>query len=409
MGGWGRPPQREILSSSSEDRFKDPQQSRRGDISLIRFLHTGDWQLGMTRHFLSEGVQERYTQSRFDAIRKLGRVAKEEGCQFMVVCGDVFESNQVDRKTVSRALEALNEVAVAVYLLPGNHDPLNAASVYRSSTFLERRPAHVHVIENANPIKVGESLEIVGAPWTSKRPLQDLVSVAIEPLETVVGLTRVCVGHGVVDSLSPNPDAPDVISVARVEEALSQGRIHYLALGDRHSVTQVGSSGRIGYAGTPEPTDYDEVKPGFALVVEINGGEITTREVQIGEWRFIERDRIDINTIEELEALRGWIERLENKERTIVKLRLVGSPSLSLHGELNRLITHAQELLAALETRTIDLVMIPEDADFTELGFSGFASGTVERRRAKLEEAGEESISALGALALLLRLARRAE
>ena len=48
----------------------------------FRFLHTSDWQLGMTRHFLSEGVQERFTQSRFDAIRELGRIAKAESCQF---------------------------------------------------------------------------------------------------------------------------------------------------------------------------------------------------------------------------------------------------------------------------------------------------------------------------------------
>ena len=75
---------------------------------VIRFLHTGDWQLGMTRHFFSEGVQERFTQSRFDTTRELGRIAEEEDCRFMVVCVDVFESNLVDRKTVSRVLEALN-------------------------------------------------------------------------------------------------------------------------------------------------------------------------------------------------------------------------------------------------------------------------------------------------------------
>ena len=107
---------------------------------MIRFLHTSDWQLGMTRHFLSEGAQERYSQGRFDAIRTMGRIAKEKKCQFMLVCGDAFESNQVDRKTVARALEALKDVPVPVYILPGNHDPLNAASVYRSSTFIDRKP-----------------------------------------------------------------------------------------------------------------------------------------------------------------------------------------------------------------------------------------------------------------------------
>ncbi len=141
----------------------------------FRFLHTGDWQLGMTRHFLSEGVQERFTQSRFDAIRELGRIAKAENCQFMVVSGDIFESNLVDRKTVSRALEALKDVSVPIYLLPGNHDPLNAAAVFNSTTFLERKPDQVHVIEDTTPIPVEAGIEIVGIPWTSKRPLRDLV------------------------------------------------------------------------------------------------------------------------------------------------------------------------------------------------------------------------------------------
>ncbi len=374
---------------------------------MIRFLHTGDWQLGMTRHFFSEGVQERFAQSRFDAIRELGRIAKEEDCQFMVVCGDVFESNLVDRKTVSRALEALKDVPVPVYLLPGNHDPLNAASVYRSTTFLERKPAHVHVIEDTTPIRVDEGIEIVGIPWTSKRPLQDLVALTTGKLEPIVDTLRVCVAHGMVDSLSPNPDDPALISLHAAENAISQNKIHYLALGDRHSLTEVGDSGRIWYAGTPEPTDYNEVKPGFALVATINEEGVTTKEVNVGRWKFIEREQVDLNTKEDIEALRGWLENLEDKERTVVKLRLVGALSLSLHSELEELLSHVQEILGAVETRMNNLVVIPEDADFMDLGFSGFASCTVERLRSNVEESGPDSITSRDALALLVRLAGR--
>ncbi|MFQ5779154.1 MAG: exonuclease SbcCD subunit D [Nitrospiria bacterium] len=374
---------------------------------MVRFLHTGDWQLGMTRHFFSEGVQERFAQSRFDAIRKLGRIAKEENCRFIVVCGDVFESNLVDRKTVSRALEALKDVPVPVYLLPGNHDPMNAASVYRSSTFLERKPAHVHVIENMTPIHVDEGIEIVGAPWTSKRPLQDLVALATSPLESAVDSVRVCVAHGMVDTFSPNADDPAVISLHAAEEAISQNKIHYLALGDRHSLTEVGDSGCIWYAGTPEPTDYNEVKPGFALVATINEEGVSTKEANIGNWNFIEHKQVDLNTKEEIEALRVWFERLDNKERTVVKLRPVGALSLSLHGELEELLSHVQELLGAVETRMNNLAVIPEDADFIDLGFSGFASCTVERLRSNVEESGPDSITSRDALALLVRLAGR--
>lgn len=369
------------------------------------FLHTGDWQLGMTRHFFSEGVQERFAQSRFDAIRELGRIAEEEKCQFMVVCGDVFESNLVDRKTVLRALEALKDVPVSVYLLPGNHDPLNAASVYRSTTFLERKPAHVHVIKDTTPIRVDKGIEIVGIPLASKRPLQDLVALATGQLEAVVDTLRVCVAHGMIDNLSPNPDDPALISLHAAENAISQNKIHYLALGDRHSLTEVGDSGRVWYAGTPEQTDYNEAKPGCALVATINEKGVTTKEVNIGRWKFIERE-IDLNTKEDIAALHNWFENLEQKERTVVKLRLVGALSLSLYSEVEELLSHFQEILGAVETRMNSLVVIPEDADFMDLGFSGFASCTVERLRSNIEE-GSNTITSRDALALLVRLAGR--
>ena len=374
---------------------------------MIRFLHTGDWQLGMTRHFFSEGIQERFAQSRFDAIRKLGRIAEEEDCQFMVVCGDVFESNLVDRKTVARAIEALKDVPVSVYLLPGNHDPLNAASVYRSTTFLDRKPAHVHVIEDTTPIRVDEGVEIVGIPWKSKRPLQDLVALTTGKLEPSIDTLRVCAAHGMVDNLSPNLDDPSLISLHAVENAISQNRIHYLALGDRHSLTEVGDSGRIWYAGTPESTDYNEVKSGFALIATIGEEGVTTKEVDVGIWKFIEREQVDLNTREDMEALRSWLENLEDKERTVVKLRLIGALSLSLYSELEELLSHVQEILGAVETRMNNLTVIPEDTDFMDLGFSGFASYAVERLRSNVEESGPDSITSRDALALLVRLAGR--
>jgi len=64
---------------------------------MMRFLHTSDWQLGMTRRFLSEEAQARYTQARFDAIRTMGRIAKEKQCQFMLVCGDSSSWFLLDR------------------------------------------------------------------------------------------------------------------------------------------------------------------------------------------------------------------------------------------------------------------------------------------------------------------------
>ncbi len=63
----------------------------------VRFMHTSDWQLGVTRQFLDTDAQARWSAARFDAIRNLGQIAVQENCEFIVVAGDIFESNQVDR------------------------------------------------------------------------------------------------------------------------------------------------------------------------------------------------------------------------------------------------------------------------------------------------------------------------
>jgi DNA repair exonuclease SbcCD nuclease subunit len=362
----------------------------------------------MTRHFLSEGAQERYSQARFDAIRTMGRVAKDQNCQFMLVCGDAFESNLVDRKTVARAMEALKEVSVPVFILPGNHDPLNAASVYRSSTFIERMPPQLQVIETTAPIKVAEGVELVGAPWMSKRPVADPTEDAIIALAPATGVTRICMGHGAVDTLTPDMESAGIISVAALERAIGEGKIHFVALGDRHSLTKVGGGDRIWYSGTPEATDFRETQSGYAHIVEIGDGSVTTKSIQVGHWQFIERERVDLNSADDVETLRKSLDEIENKERTIVRLNLVGSLSLALNGALQNHLLAAKDVFGAFDVRDGALLVLPDDMDFANIGFSGFADGTVQRLRSKIAEGGDEATVSCEALMLMLRLARGA-
>ena len=41
----------------------------------MRFLHTADWQLGMTRHYLNGDAQPRYSAARRAAVAALGPLA----------------------------------------------------------------------------------------------------------------------------------------------------------------------------------------------------------------------------------------------------------------------------------------------------------------------------------------------
>ena len=140
----------------------------------MRFLHTADWQLGMTRHFLTGEAQPRYSAARRDAVAGLGAVAAESApssSSSPVTCSRTTSSTA----WVSQSLEAMRAIGVPVYLLPGNHDPLDASSVYTSALFTAECPDNVTVLDRAGVHEVRPGLQIVAAPWRSKSPTTDLV------------------------------------------------------------------------------------------------------------------------------------------------------------------------------------------------------------------------------------------
>src|SRR3954466_11276198 len=257
----------------------------------MRFLHTADWQLGMTRHFLAGDAQPRYSAARRDAVAGLGALAAEVGAEFVVVAGDVFEYNQLAPQVIGQSLEAMRAIGIPVFLLPGNHDTLDASSVYTGPLFTSECPDNVIVLDRAGVHEVCPGVEIVAAPWRSKAPTTDLVAEVLNGL-SADDKTRVLVAHGGVDSLDPDRDKPSLIRLANVEKALSDKVIHYVALGDKHSRTQVGDSGRVWYSGSPEVTNYDDIEadPGHVLIVDVDeadpGRAVSVQARHVGRWRF---------------------------------------------------------------------------------------------------------------------------
>ena len=376
---------------------------------MVKFLHTADWQLGMTRHFLGTEAQPRFSQARIEVIGAIAELAEREHCEFVVVCGDVFETNQVHRQVVVRALEAMAaHPALTFYLLPGNHDPLDASSVFTSPTFLGHRPANVVVLDQPGVLAVAPGVELVAAPFTSKRPVSNPVLDALRSLggPAPAGTQRVVVGHGGVDHFSPDHDSPTIIEVAALEAELAAGKAHYVALGDRHSATSVGDTGRVWYSGAPEPTDFRETDAGQVLVVSLGDNTLEVEAHQVGTWAF-ERLDLDVTGPADLDRLESLLHDIPNKSRTIVRLGLRGQLSLTEKARLDEMLAHHVDLFASLgnwESR-IDLVVLPEPGDFVDLDLNGFAQRALEDLREAAAGASGTSSTARDALGMLLRLA----
>lgn len=372
----------------------------------VRFLHTADWQIGMPARFMSEEAATRYTEARLDAIRTLGRLAAERECAFVVVAGDVFDANLLRRQTILRAMEAMAEIRVPLYLLPGNHDPLDPSSVYRSPDVSERLGAGARILEDARPVPVAPGVELVPAPWPSKRPDRDLVWAAVHNLPAD-GTLRVVVGHGAVDRvMGVMADVPSTIRLDRLETAIAEGRVHYVALGDRHSTLSVGDSGRVWYSGTTEPTRFDESDPGNVLVVELDGPHVAVQPVHVGRWRFVAL-HVALTGAADVDALAAHLTALPDKTRTLVRLALTGTLSLRDHAALERLLSAQGELFAGLEVHAgaSDLAVQPDDFDFSSLNLAGFARAAMDELAARAAGADDEAAAAQGALSLLYRLA----
>ncbi len=380
----------------------------------MRFVHTADWQLGMTRHFLAGEAQPRYSAARRDAVAGLRSLAADVGAEFVVVAGDVFEHNQLAPQVISQSLEAMRAIGIPVYLLPGNHDPLDASSVYTGALFRAECPANVHVLDRPGIHEVRPGLQIVAAPWRSKAPTTDLVADVLDGLPAD-GVTRVLVAHGGIDVLDPDPTKPSLIRLAGLESAVARDAVHYVALGDKHSLTEVGSTARVWYSGSPEVTNYDDVEanPGHVLVVDLDETDprrpVTVEARMVGRWRFSTLNR-QVDDSRDIADLDLNLDLMPDKDRTVLRLALIGSLTVTDRAALDACLDKYSRLFASLRVwdSHSDLAVVPADGEFTDLGIGGFAAAAVQElvetaRSGDAETAGD----AQAALALLLRLTDR--
>ena len=379
----------------------------------MRFLHTADWQLGMTRHFLDGEAQPRYSAARRDAVAGLGTLAEETGAEFVVVAGDVFDSNQLAPEVIGKSLQAMAAIGIPVYLLPGNHDPLDAGSVYTGAQFKAECPRNVIVLDREGPWEVRPGVQLVAAPWRAKRPTSDLVAPVLECLPAD-GTVRVLVAHGGVDSLAPNKEEPSLIRLARVVDALDRGAVHYVALGDKHSRTEVGDSGRVWYSGSPEVTNYDDKEPdsGHVLVVDVAEDDpahpLTVQNRRTGRWRFLTLRR-QLDNRADIDEFDRDLDLMADKERSVIQHGLTGTLTVTDRAALDDCLDRHARLFARIGPweRHSDLAVMPADGEFDDLGLSGFAAAALDELvNTARSEHGAAAQDAQGALALLLRLVR---
>ncbi len=173
--------------------------------------------------------------------------AKLFEADYVLLVGDIFDSNRQSVATLERCAALLASVGRPVIVLPGNHDPVTPDSVWRLGG-LDRLP-NVHIIGVTHDMAVyfpGHDLEVWGhahMDYGNMVPLR-------EP-RARTARWHVTLAHGHYEDDGVPPLRPSwLISNAEIEAT----RADYLALGHWNRAAQVGTGTTVPayYSGSPD-------------------------------------------------------------------------------------------------------------------------------------------------------------
>src|ERR1700680_4204971 len=118
---------------------------------VLRLLHTADWHLGRRFPSFPEEGQKKLSRARMDVVGRILDVARRNAVNAVLSVGDIFDDPDPSPdfwEGLARPFQAQPAPPPPVFLIPGNHDPLTAESVWAPGhPFRARLPEWVHVVD----------------------------------------------------------------------------------------------------------------------------------------------------------------------------------------------------------------------------------------------------------------------
>lgn len=238
----------------------------------MRFLHLADVHLGASFASFGSHAGER-SEAALRAFRELPAVARDLEVDAVFVAGDLFDAPRPEERIAAEGREVfrqLLEAVPAVFLVPGNHDPLVMPGPYVDL------PEAAHVFSApvpGEPVTVDTPagpLHVYGFAYDFAHDPRPLDSFQRADLEGV----HVALLHGAVRD-APHWTGGDALRLTPAE--LAALGVDYIALGDYHrfrSPAEFAADGSIPacYSGSFTGLDHTETGPHGAVLVEVAPG-----------------------------------------------------------------------------------------------------------------------------------------
>jgi len=225
---------------------------------MMRILHLADVHLGASFASFGPHAGER-SEAVLKAFRNLPEVAREHEVHAVLVAGDLFDVPRPDERIAAEAREVfrrLLEVVPAVFLVPGNHDPLVIPGPYADL------PEAAHVFsapDTGDPVSLDTEagpLHVYGFAYDFAHNPDPLAGFRRRDGDGV----HVALLHGAVRD-APHWSGGDSLRLSHAE--LAALGVDYVALGDYHRFrppTEFAADGSLPacYSGSFAALDHTE-------------------------------------------------------------------------------------------------------------------------------------------------------
>ena len=308
-------------------------------MATARFLHAADLHLGAPLESLGESIDsasfERVKSLVNRAFDRLVDVAIEEGVEFVVLAGDVYDTAERDpgaQRRLLLGLRRLTENNIKVFMVHGNHDPLTRdiknMTLPEGVVVFPAGKLGSEIVTMRNGVKV----TVAGVSYAKKEETENLVPLfAGLTGSTIVGVLHTNVGG---ENLVHKNYAPSTAT------ELQSSPVHYWALGHIHkrSVNSIGS-GWWAYPGNLQGRSVksSECGPKGVLIVDVedDGRVLEPRFVDCSMVRF-ERVSVPVDSVEEITQLNDVVNEAlarvvadASGVPVLVRLELTGATDLA--------------------------------------------------------------------------------
>ena len=235
---------------------------------MIKILHSADWHLDAPLNMQKAEQSQWLRKKMLEIPEKIVSLCKSESCDMLVLSGDLFDGH-CSGDTLRLVKDALEDVAIPVFISPGNHDFVAPNSPWADLQW----PENVHIFrrQEVESVAVPQlDCRVYGAAFTSMDCPALLEGFQAEQTEKYA----IGVFHG-------DPTQVNSTYCPITTRQIADSGLDYLALGHIHKGDQVKSGKTLcAWPGCPMGHGYDELGEKGVLLVSLDS-EVTTRLVSL--------------------------------------------------------------------------------------------------------------------------------